>query len=296
MTLRPFVAGLFTLSFALQPLRAQTVDERLTRLEEQVEELRDLLGLTAVLDSEFPVELIGNEHVQWGFPGGGCTFLTKDHYVTCHNNEYLVPDWVAYHLTRDNLQGNTARTDNFRADPELPEGERAVLADYRRSGYDRGHMAPAAAFQRSREAMSETFVLSNMAPQRPNLNRRIWRILEEQVRSLAEAHGNIWVFTGPLYLDANGDPAEPTVFIGPTDVAVPTHFYKAILCEHTTGTVETFAFIMENRLQPLVGQPSGYLVSVDSVEALSGLDFFAALPDTDEDRLEALIATNWPIR
>ena len=293
MRLRSLAAGVIALAVASTPLRAQDVEERLRRLEQQVRELRAILGVTDTVPG-IPAELVGNEHMQWGYPGGNCVFLIKDHYVSCHNDRTLVADWVTYHLTRDNLQGNTARTDNFRPDPELTRGERAELADYRRSGYDRGHMAPAAAFQRTREAMSETFVLSNMAPQRPNLNRRIWRILEQDVRSLAEAHGSIWVFTGPLYLDANGNPASATVFIGPNNVAVPTHFYKVILCEHAGGTIETFAFMMQNRLQSLPGQPSGYLVSIDEVEAASGLDFFTAMPD--QDRLEALVATNWPIR
>lgn len=178
------VAFLSVLAGHLDSLYAQSVEERFRELEQQVCELRALHQIPTGEPVGLPIELIGNEHVRWGFPGGGCAFLIKGHYFTCHNGRTLVPDWVTYHLTRENLEGDLGRTNNFRPDPELTEGERAELIDYRRSGYDRGHMAPAAAFKHRRTVMSETFLLSNMAPQKPNLNRRIWRTLESDVRSL----------------------------------------------------------------------------------------------------------------
>ncbi len=96
-------------------------------------------------------------------------------------------------------------------------------------------------------------------------------------------------------MTSEGDPAEPTAFIGPNDVAVPTHFYKVILCRHSTGSIELFAFLLENGSNPLAGRPRDYLESVDVIEWLSGLDFFSALPDSEEERLETTVATNWPI-
>jgi endonuclease G len=171
---------------------------------------------------------------------------------------------------------------------------RAELVDYRNSGYDRGHMAPAGDFKRSREAMSETFLLSNMTPQRPSLNRGMWERLEEQVRSLARSHGSIWVVVGTLFLDSAGQATEPETFIGPNSVAVPTHFYKAILCAHPDSTYEMFGFMMENCLNPLTGQPRDYVISVRNIEDLTGLDFFNYLPDTIEDSLESNVNTRWP--
>ena len=109
-------------------------------------------------------------------------------------------------------------------DAELPTGERSELADYRGSGYDRGHMAPAEDFDRSREAMSTSFLLSNMAPQVPGMNRGRWAQREAAVRELA-AECDLWVFTGPLFVE--NDPVEE---IGASGVFVPTHFYKAVLC------------------------------------------------------------------
>lgn len=281
-----------------KPAAAQSLEDRVRLLEQQVAELRRLQGLPEDIRTsiELPAELVGNTHVRWGYPGGSCMLLVKEYYVVCHDNPQRMPEWVTYRLTRDDLGAERPRTDDFRPDPALPSGERAALADYRNSGYDRGHMAPAADFKRNAVAMSETFLLTNMTPQRPNLNRRIWAQLEEEIRSLVLAHGSIWVFTGSLFLDANGNPTAPTTFIGPGRVAVPTHFYKAVLCEHATGSVEMFAFIMENRAQPLTGRPRDYLVAVDRVEALAGIDLFAALPDALENSVEATVVTNWPIQ
>lgn len=281
------------------PSRGQgsSLEQRVATLERQVAELRVRAGLASATPNDLPAELAGNVNVRWGFPGGHCTILVKEFYISCYQPERKVPEWVTYQLTREDLSHDVSeRTEDFRPDPDLAPGQRAELADYRNSGYDRGHMAPAADFKRSDEAMSLTFLLSNMAPQRPNLNRGIWARLEEQVRELAQAHGKVWIFTGTLYVDANGRPAAPPDTIGPDHVAVPSYFYKAILCEHATGTHEMFAFILPNQLAPALGEPRDYLVSVDRVEAWSGLDFFSVLPDSEENRLEALTATQWPVR
>jgi DNA/RNA endonuclease G (NUC1) len=239
------------------PLAAQTptLAQRVAQLEQQVQQLRQLHGLDSVqvaaLDTTTPTELRGNANVRWGYPGGHGTILVKTHFVILHDNRNKLPVWVTYYLTREDLQGTQGRTQDFRPDPVLPAGQRSELVDYSHSGYDRGHMAPAADFTRDQAAMSETFLLSNMAPQRPNLNRRIWEQLESQVRALVQNRCNIWIVTGALYLDSLQHPTQPTSFIGPDSVAVPTHFYKVILCEHPDGVHEMFAFIMPNSLDPI---------------------------------------------
>ena len=272
-----------------------TIEQRVERLERNVERLSTFHGL----DFKPPVPLApsagGNIHLRFGDPGGTGTVLSKSHFVISHRNDWKIPQWVAYHLSRENLQGTAQRTDDFRPDPELPVGQRAELSDYRNSGFDRGHMAEAASFKRSQTAMSETFLLSNMAPQKSALNRRIWADLEDQVRSLARSHGRIWVFTGNIFQDAQGAPTEPVKRIGGNRVAVPTHCYKVILCEHSDGTHEVFAFILPNQAAPINGGPQKFLQTVDRVEKLTGLDFFAVLPDEEEDRLERTPAMNWPI-
>ena len=287
-------------------------------------ELWQALEANAPADVMVPAELVGNEHLRWGYPGGECTILVNDYFVTCHDNANRVPSWVTYHLTAVDMLGDAERADDFRADNELRAGERAELADYERSGYDRGHMAPAAAFKRSEEAMSQTFVLSNTAPQTPALNRQMWRMLEEDVREVASNCANVWVFTGSLFLDEDGGMIEPLTFIGENRVAVPTHFFKAIFASGEGSAVEVAegagdtehagdpgdaapaapaqpasrpmlaAFVMPNQPEHLAGEPKDYVISIDLLEALSGLDFFSALPDSVEDALERQTTSTWP--
>ena len=113
----------------------------------------------------------------YGIAGKRGTILDKKYFVINHNDAWKIPYWVAYYLTSHDLQGTTKRQSSFNPDPELPSryeaplGLRAELADYNHSGYDRGHMAPAADFKRSKDAMTATFVLSNMSPQISSLNR-----------------------------------------------------------------------------------------------------------------------------
>jgi len=278
-----------------------SLESRVEELEREVGELRRFhiwpLGADEVLPVPIrPAGLEGNINVGYGYPGGQGTVLVKDFFVILHDNRAKIPKWVAYHISGAELDGNAKRTDDFRADPELPSDQRAELVDYRYSGYDRGHMAPAADFKRSRSAMSGTFVLSNMCPQRPNLNRRVWSELEDEVRSLVRARGDTWVVTGPLFLDEAGRVVEPSQFIGPDSVAVPTHFFKVVFSLDSSGSKQMFAFILRNSLYPISGSPAQYMVSVDSVETVSDLDFFSDLSDEEENHLERIVETMWPIQ
>ena len=247
-------------------------------------------------DTSMPAVLVGNDNLKYGYPGGRGIVLTKQFYVILFDTTTLVPEWVTYHLTKENLQGDAKRKDSFRPDSALPKGKRSELEDYKDSGYDRGHMAPAADFKRSDEAMSETFFLSNMAPQRPKLNEITWSHLENEVRTLTKKHGSIWIFTGPLYLDSVNHKSEPKDHVGPHNVGVPTHFFKVILCEHSDGQREMFAFVMKNQLEKLAGISKDYIVTVRQVEELSGFNFFHRLPDDEETRLETAAATTWPVQ
>ena len=103
------------------PLDGQTLKERVGRLERQVRELRALHGLPRDIRTaqELPAELVGNENTHWGYPGGDCTLLVKEFYVICYAATQRIPTWVTYHLTRKNVQGDVARTDDFRADPDV---------------------------------------------------------------------------------------------------------------------------------------------------------------------------------
>ena len=155
------------------------------------------------------------------------------------------------------------RTDDFRRDRAVTTGS-ATLADYRHSGYDRGHLAPAAAMAWSQGVMSESFYLSNMSPQDPGFNRGIWRQLEARVRDWADLHGEVFVVTGPVL-----ESELPT--IGPSGVSVPAYYYKVVVDLRPPG-VEGIGFILPNgSANQSIGR---YTVSIDSVEAFTGIDFF----------------------
>jgi endonuclease G len=110
--------------------------------------------------------------------------IEKDFYILQYNEQFEQADWVAYELTRDEVMGSTDRKDSFKTDTEIGTGS-ATLADYRGSGYDRGHLAPAADMKMSALSMSDSFYMSNMSPQHPSFNRGIWSKLESYVRTWA---------------------------------------------------------------------------------------------------------------
>jgi endonuclease G len=285
-------ALLLTLSLSVNLVFAQqpTTNQRLDQIDKKLDLILVHLGIQKGTDQD----LSSNPQVKFGQPTCNGTVLVKHYYVICHENDWKIPEWVTYHLTAQDLTGTT-RTNDFRPDPALQPDKRSELADYKNSGYDRGHQAPAGDFKRNKTAMSETFFLSNMAPQTANLNRISWEHLEEEVRTLTKKSGSIWIFTGPIFLDASGNPTQPANFIG-NHVAVPTHFFKVILCEHPQQQYEMYAFIMPNQKAKLPGTSKDYIVSVDEVERLTGLDFFALLPEPMQKTLEAGKATVWPVQ
>lgn len=216
------------------------------------------------------------------------------YYTLCYRESYEQAEWSAYCLRDWMLQKNVKRTNDFRPDPQI-EGGSATLADYKKSGYDRGHLTPAGDMVFSREAMSETFYMSNMCPQAAAFNRGIWKDLEEQVREWVRLYGAAYVVSGPVL----SKPASEYPFIGQSKVAVPEFFYKAILVPiyedgldqtgavalETCADVIAIAFVIPNKACD--GDFWRYAKSVDEAEEITGLDFFPLLEDDVENRVEA---------
>jgi len=272
---------------------SETVEQRLTRIETKLDSLLALQSDTLPPRAGHAV-LKDGLNLLWGIASEQGKMLDKGYYLVNYAEDFDIPYWVAYHLAAADISGPADRTDDFRPDPELISGRRAELEDYRNSGYDRGHNAPAGDFQRSREAMSTTFLLSNMSPQTPRLNRYIWKNLEEQTRQVTESQGEAWIVTGNLFLNEDNRCRCPLEYIGPHHVAVPTHLYKSILTLAGDGHYSTYAFLLPNQRDPISGKPADYEVTVDSLEAATGYDFFPVLDDSLEDRLESHIAATWP--
>lgn len=197
-------------------------------------------------------------------------------YDLCYDEKSEQASWVAYQLTASETIKRYDRSNHFLEDP-LIKTKSAGDRDYKGSGYDRGHLAPAADMGWSLQSMEESFYYSNMSPQSPSFNRGIWKRLEEQVRSWAVWLDTIYVVTGPV-LKGN------MAYIGPERVAVPNYYYKAILKLDGKDT-KAIGFIMANESGK--GSLDQYAVSIDSLEKFTGLDFFVSLSNTLESKVES---------
>lgn len=203
--------------------------------------------------------------------------IEHNFYTLSYSEEHEQAEWVAYELTKKATGGSKGRSNDFRVDPEVSTGS-AELADYKGSGYDRGHLVPAADMKSSAKAMSESFYMSNMSPQVPGFNRGIWKNLEEQVREWAVRNDHLYVITGPILTE------EPLGKIGENGVTVPRRYYKIIL-DYTAPEVKALAFVLPN--QRGEQQLSTYYVTIDYLEEVTGIDFFPELPDDLEELLES---------
>lgn len=204
--------------------------------------------------------------------------IRHEGYTLRYDDNLKNPVWVAYPLLAYEITGDAERdNERFMPDPAV-EGGTALPTDYTRSGYDRGHQAPAGDFKFSQRLMRESFLMSNISPQAPQFNRGIWKSLEDQVRSWAYRDGGLYVVTGPVL-----KPGLPT--IGKTnEVAVPEYFYKVILYCHNPD-IRMIGFLLKN--EPSEEPLSSFVVPVDQIEQATGLDFFPKIPDDLERRLES---------
>ena len=197
-------------------------------------------------------------------------------YDLVYNEVHEQAQWVAYTLKPESLVKRCSRTDNFRRDPLIRTGT-ANVADYRGSGYDRGHLVPAGDMVWSTTAMSESFFFSNICPQNPSFNRGIWKNLEELMRTWAADADSLCIVTGPLL-------SEGLPTLGGNKVSIPRAYFKVIF-RFEQGQMEAIGFVLPNRRST---QSLRYLgLSVDSVESLTGLDFFTGLPDNTEEKVES---------
>lgn len=210
------------------------------------------------------------------------------HYSLAYSEEHEQAEWVAYELTKKQLKiPNVERARNFTPDPTIPTGS-AIYRDYSRSGYTRGHLAPAGDMAFSEEAMKESFYMSNMSPQAEAFNRGIWRELEENIRDWAYHDGHLYIVTGPVLSQG------VVKKIGENGVSVPEYFYKVVL-DIEGQKQKGIGFILPNEGSelPLLD----YAVTIDSVEQFTGFDFFADLMADDlEDVVESVLRpADWKI-
>ena len=200
-------------------------------------------------------------------------------YTLSFNRERNQPNWVAWQLTDSETEGHVSRLDEFLPDPDIPAPHRVTTADYRHSGYDRGHMAPAADMKWSGKAMKECFYMSNICPQQHELNGGPWAKLENACRRWARNEGAVYIVCGPVFGKGH------IKCIGKNfRIPVPKGFFKVILSIRK-GHEKAIGFYYRNR----AGRQSmaSAALTVDQVEQLTGIDFFPTLPDSLERRVEA---------
>lgn len=208
---------------------------------------------------------------------------TAGRYTIYYDTAYRQAAWVAYVLTRHDVEtkganrGNRFVTDVTVKDKGWPY---SVDSDYAHSGYDRGHLVPSADRNDTRQENDATFLLSNISPQRPGLNRKIWNSLESEVRRMAEKFDTVYVVTG-------GELKPGLKRIGRNGVGVPERFFKVLLAKKG-GEYMSVAFVIPNR-DSFTGGCWDYAVSVNEAEELLGYDFFYNLPDSFEEKVEAEI-------
>ena len=209
--------------------------------------------------------------------------ISHKFYTLSYIEEHEQAEWVFYQLTKEDVQGTAKRVNSYRPDPSVSSGSSEAY-DFKNSGYDRGHLAPAGDMKRSREAMFESFFYSNMSPQVPAFNQGIWNNLEIKVRSWVLQKDQLFIATGPI-LNSIIDT------IGINKVSVPGFYYKVLLHESKEG-YDAIAFLLPNQAGTL--ELFQYAISVDELEKISGIDFWAELPDSIENKIESkLILDNW---
>ena len=225
--------------------------------------------------------------------------LAKEYMRASVDTARNVPRWVSYELSAADIQETPAEVNrtksHFQKDAAL--GKTGPLpSDYDRTGFDRGHMKPAESSP-TQEAMDESHLMSNIAPQHPNMNRQAWRTLEDAVHDLVQSTGGkAHIFTGNLFLDAKGKPLPPEALetLGKARrIAVPTHQFKTVLLEKPDGSLSMFAYLAPNPKDAPTKKADierfldASRVPVDRIEELLGQDLYAQLPPSVQEKLEA---------
>lgn len=208
-------------------------------------------------------------------------------YTVSYNSSTRLPNWVAYELTRAEAAGTFPRDSHFYVDSTVV-GPQADNDDYRRSGWDKGHMAPAGDMKWSSHAMYESCYFTNICPQNPNLNGGDWRLLEEKCRVLVQQFETLYIACGPIIGQAkNGT-------LGAHNVVIPDAYYKVLL--YARGfDYQGIGFVFLNKAGHKALQH--YAVPIDTVEELTGIDFFVALPNATERKVEAVYdLEGWGLR
>jgi endonuclease G len=203
--------------------------------------------------------------------------IQHSYYTLSYSSTHRQAEYSYYYLSPESILGGQARTDDFRVDPKVTANP-VKSTDYQGSGYDRGHLCPAADMALNLTAMSETFYMSNMSPMAPSFNRGVWSRLEDWVREEALGNSGLYVVTGPILSSSCGSLKE--------SITVPCAYYKIVFKEGSQPKM--LGFVLSNA--GASGSLQAFAVSVDEIEKKTGLDFFSQLENTLEQSLESKVS------
>ena len=243
---------------------------------------RQKVNTSAVCDSVAET-LMSNEREGWsnlqevGFPiipdSIPNRILEKYCYTVSYNAKTRQPNWVMWQLTGEHvMKKNEGIWNEFQEDESLTVDVRSTLADYASSGYDKGHMCPAGDCNWDDDGRDETFLLSNVCPQNPNLNRGDWKEIEMACRKWAQKYGSIYIVCGPIFFKSQDHER-----IGPNQIPVPAAFFKVVLCTESSNP-KGIGFICRNTDGNR--KKDFYVNSIRQVERVTGYKFFPNLNDS----------------
>jgi endonuclease G len=203
--------------------------------------------------------------------------IEHTYYTLSYSSTHRQAEFSSYFLSPASIQGGQERTDDFRVDPKVKSNP-VKSTDYQGSGYDRGHLCPAADMALNLTAMSETFFMSNMSPMTPSFNRGIWSKLEDWVRDAALQEGGLYVVTGPVLSKSCGSIKQ--------SITIPCSFYKIVF--KGGSNPKMLGFLLSNA--GASGSVQQFVVSIDALEQQTGIDFFPQLADEIEQSLESKVS------
>jgi endonuclease G, mitochondrial len=253
-----------------------------------------LVGALILLNCMSAIAADCGQHTEFGIPGNSDQLLCREGFAVGYSYSHKAPEWVAYKLSRNSVLTDLPRKNNlFSVDTEIPKEHRSNLTDFRGSGYDRGHMAPVNLMSFSNDAMKESFLLSNIVPQKSGFNRYsfdrygAWGALENYVRNWAVSRNEIYVISGPVY--------QSVIDVIGNGIEVPSHFYKIVFDPEYRASI---AFLIPHIEDTAVRLPD-YVTTIDCIESLTGLDFLKSINGDDEADIENGLAydfDHWSMR
>lgn len=257
----------------LYPILIIIVTAALYYAEEYVDMQNEAYPDTSTIVGDFSTSEFDDQFLPTSTTGA---IVKHTFYTLSYAETHEQAEWVAYALNKNQLSKNDIKRPYFVEDRSV-KTKSADWRNYKNSGYDRGHLCPAGDRQFNEEAYHETFLTSNISPQNHEFNADVWNYLEQKVRFWADKYNGVYVITGGVL--------KPNLkTIGDEGVSVPEEFYKIVL-DASGGTYKAIAFLIPN--QPTHKSFYEYVVSIDSIESKTGIDFFTNLSEEIENKLEA---------